>query len=162
MPSIGILHISTPTDRAVVLTREFAAPRRLVFDALTRPELLKRWMEAPGRAFEVCEIDLKVGGAYHFVWRGRGKKDVGMRGVYRAIVPGERIDTTEEWDDWDAGETLATTTLAEQGDKTILTIVSLFPSKEVRDTVLKSGLEKGATENYDKLAELLGELGDRG
>ncbi len=161
MPYTGMLHIATPTDREVVLTREFAAPRGLVFDALTRPELLKRWMQAPGREFEVCEIDLKVGGAYHFVWRGRGKKAVGTSGVYRDIVPGERIATTEEWDDWDAGETLATTTISEQDGKTILTMISLFPSKEVRDTVLKSGLEKGAKENYDKLAEVLAELGAR-
>ncbi|HEV8366268.1 MAG TPA: SRPBCC family protein [Gemmatimonadaceae bacterium] len=158
MPYTGILHIATPSDREVVLTRDFDAPRRLVFDALTKPELLKRWMEAPGRIFHLCEIDFKVGGAYHFVWRGEGKKDVGMRGVYREIVPGERIGTTEEWDDWDAGETLATTTLADQGGKTILTIVSLFPSKQVRDSVLKSGLEKGAKANYDKLDAVLGEL----
>lgn len=158
MPYTGILRITTPSDREVMLTRDFAAPRRLVYDALTNPNLLKRWMEAPGRAFAICEIDLRVGGAYHFVWRGAGKKDVGMRGVYREVVPDERIRTTEEWDDWDAGETVATTTLAEHDGKTTLTIVSRFPSKEVRDSVLEAGLEKGARANYEKLAELLATL----
>jgi uncharacterized protein YndB with AHSA1/START domain len=149
------LKITTPTDREVVLTRVFNAPRRLVFDALTRPELLKRWLTAPGRALEVCEIDLRVGGAYRYVFRGPGKKDVGLRGVYREIVPSARLATTETWEDWDAGETFATTVLTERDGKTTFTETMLFPSQEVRDTVLKSGLERGATENYDKLAEVL-------
>jgi uncharacterized protein YndB with AHSA1/START domain len=155
MTSTDSLKITTPTDREVVLTRVFNAPRRLVFDALTRPELLKRWLTAPGRALEVCEIDLRVGGAYRYVFRGPGKKDVGLRGVYREIVPSERLATTETWEDWDAGETLATTELTEHDGKTTFTETMLFPSQEVRDTVLKSGLERGATENYDRLAEVL-------
>jgi uncharacterized protein YndB with AHSA1/START domain len=149
------LQITTPTDREVVLTRVFNAPRRLVFDALTRPELLRRWLTAPGRSLEICEIDLRVAGAYRYVFRGPGKKDVGLRGVYREIVPPERLATAETWEDWDAGETLATTVLTEQDGKTTFTVTMLFPSQEVRDTVLKSGLERGASENYDKLAEVL-------
>ena len=78
--------ISTPTDREVVVTRKFDAPRALVFDAYTQPELLKRWYDAPGRSLVVCEIDLRVGGAYRFLWRGEGKSDVGMRGVHREVV----------------------------------------------------------------------------
>jgi uncharacterized protein YndB with AHSA1/START domain len=155
MTSTDSLKITIPTDREVVLTRVFNAPRRLVFDALTRPELLKRWLTAPGRSLEVCEIDLRVGGAYRYVFRGPGKKDVGLRGVYREIVPSERLATTETWEDWDAGETLATTVLTEQDDKTTFTETMLFPSQEVRDTVLKSGLQRGASENYDRLAEVL-------
>jgi uncharacterized protein YndB with AHSA1/START domain len=155
MTSTDSLKITIPTDREVVLTRVFNAPRRLVFDALTRPELLKRWLTAPGRSLEVCEIDLRVGGAYRYVFRGPGKKDVGLRGVYREIVPSERLATTETWEDWDAGETLATTVLTEQDGKTTFTETMLFPSQEVRDTVLKSGLQRGASENYDRLAEVL-------
>lgn len=152
------LKITTPTDREVVLTRVFDAPRNLVFDAFTRPELLKRWLRAPGRSLEICEIDLRAGGAFHHVWRGPGKKDVGMRGVYREVVPGERIVNTESWEDWDAGETLVTTRLVEHGGKTTFTSTVLFPSQEVRDTVLKSGMEPGAAENYDSLAEMLSTL----
>jgi len=149
------LTITTPTDREVVVTRVFDAPRRLVFEALTKPELLRRWLSAPGRSLVVCEIDLRVGGAYRYLWRGPGRSDVGMRGVFRQIVPAQRLVNSEAWEDWDAGETLSTTDLMEQRGKTTLTSTMLFPSREVRDMVLKSGLERGAVENYDKLAELL-------
>lgn len=155
MSDAGRLTITTPSEREVVITRVFDAPRSLVFDALTRAELVRRWMVAPGRSMVVCEIDLKVGGAYRHVFRGEGKRDVGVRGVFREIVPPARIVTSESWEDWDAGETLATTVLAEQGGRTTFTSTVLFPSRDVRDSVVKSGLERGAAENYDKLAELL-------
>src|SRR5687768_11910272 len=100
--------IATPTDREVVVTRTFDAPRQLVFDAYTKPELLKRWFGAPGRSLEVCEIDLQPGGAYRFVWRGPGKHDVGMHGVHREVVRPERLVRTSIWEDWDAGELLDT------------------------------------------------------
>lgn len=153
--------LTTPTDREVVMTRVFDAPRILVFDAVTKPHLLKRWLIAPGRVMEVCEIDLKVGGAYRFVWRGPGRKDVGMYGIYREIAAPERFVRTEAWEDWKAGETLVTTTLAERDGKTTLATTVLFPSREVRDAVLNSGLRKGADEGFDKLAELLAEQGAR-
>jgi uncharacterized protein YndB with AHSA1/START domain len=155
MTETRTLHISTPTDREIIMTRAFDAPRALVFDALTTPALLMRWLEAPGRAFAVCEIDLRVGGAYHFVWRGPGKKDVGTRGTYTEIVPGERIVNTEMWDDWDAGEIIVTTELVEERGRTRFTSTSRYPSKEVRDAVMKSGIEPGASTNYDRLAELV-------
>jgi uncharacterized protein YndB with AHSA1/START domain len=155
MNNPGNLTIATPTDREVVMTRIFEAPRNLVFDALTKPSLLKRWYGPKGWSLEVCEIDLKVGGAWRFVVRRPDGKAIGQRGIYREIVAAERLVNTERWDDWDPGETLATTVLAEQFGKTTLTSTLLFPSREVRDTVLKSGLERGAAENYDKLAEML-------
>jgi uncharacterized protein YndB with AHSA1/START domain len=158
MTDAGTVRITTPSDREVVVTRDFDAPRRLVFDALTRPDLLERWLEAPGRALVICEVDLRVGGAYRYVFRGPGKKDVGMRGVFREIVPPERIANTETWEDWDAGETFATTLLVERGGTTTFTSTMLFPSKEVRDSVLKAGLERGATENYARLAEFLASI----
>ena len=147
--------ISTPTDREVVVTRTFDAPRTLVFDAYTQPELLKRWYGAPGRSLVVCEIDLRVGGAYHFIWRGTGKSDVGMRGVHREIVRPERLVRTETWEDWDAGEILETTVLTERAGKTTLTSTGLYPSREVRDAVLKAGLENGTRETFGRLADLL-------
>lgn len=152
--------LTTPSEREIVLTRVFDAPRSLVFDAATKPELLKRWLTAPGRSMTVCEVNLKVGGAYRFVWSdsgktGSGKKDVGMRGVYREILPPERVVRTEAWEDWDAGETLVTTVLLEECGRTRLTITVLFPSQEVRDAVLNSGIRQGAAENFDKLAEVL-------
>lgn len=144
-----------PTDREVVITRVFDAPRRLVFEAFTTPALLKRWLEAPGRSMEVCNIDLRVGGAYRFVWRGPGQRDVGMYGTYRELAPPECIATTEAWEDWDAGESQVRTVFTERDGKTTMTSTITFPSRDVRDAVLKSGLARGAGENYDRLAHML-------
>ena len=152
------LVIATPTDREVVMTRTFDAPRALVFDALTTPALLRRWLQAPGRTLEICEIDLRPGGSYRSVWKGPGRKDVGTFGVYRDVIVPERIVCTEQWQDWDAGETLVTNVLVEHDGRTLLTSTSLFPSREVRDSVLKSGLEPNAVETYDRLAEVLAAL----
>lgn len=158
MAETGTVTITTPGDREVVVTRDFDAPRALVFEALTRPDLLKRWLTAPGRSLEVCEIDLRAGGAYRFVWRGPGRKDVGTRGVYREVVAPERLVHTESWEDWDAGETYVTTQLVEHDGRTTLTETMVFPSREVRDTVLKSGMEPGASENYERLAQLVASI----
>jgi uncharacterized protein YndB with AHSA1/START domain len=149
------LQISTPTDREVVLTRVFNAPRDLVFRALSQPDLLKRWCGPTDWTMAVCEVDFQVGGKWRFVMRRPDGKEFGQFGVYREIVPTERIVNTELWDDWDAGETLVTTHLAERDGQTTFTSTILFPSQQVRDTVLKGGLEHGAAESYDKLAELL-------
>lgn len=147
--------VTMPSDRELALTRVFDAPRELVFEALTRPELLKRWYGPAGWSFDVCEIDLRVGGRWRYVTRKPNGKAVGQGGVYREIVPGERIVNTESWEDWDAGETLVTTVLAEQGGRTTLTTTMRFPSQEVRDTLIKSGMADQAGEAYDQLADLL-------
>ncbi|HEY4877562.1 MAG TPA: SRPBCC family protein [Candidatus Acidoferrales bacterium] len=139
------------------MTRAFHAPRRLVFDALTKPELVKRWLIGPpGWSMPVCEIDLKVGGSYRYVWRHTDGKEMGVRGVYRDIVPQERVICTERFDEaWYPGEALLTTTLVEQDGKTTLTSTVLYVSKEARDGVLKSGMENGVAASYDRLAELV-------
>jgi uncharacterized protein YndB with AHSA1/START domain len=154
MKNTGTLKVTTPTDREVVLTRVFDAPRRMVFDAFTKPELLKRWFGPRGWSLVVCEIDLKVGGAFRFVLRGPDGRDMGMRGVYRELAPPERSVHVESFDDF-PGESQVTTLLVEQGGKTTLTATVLYPSQEVRDAVIQSGMEHGAAESYDKLAELL-------
>jgi len=149
------LTITTPSDREVMLTREFDAPATMVFDALTNPEWLKRWYGPAGWTLVVCDIDLQVGGAWRFVVRQPAGKEIGQRGVYQEIDRPNRIVNTESWEDWDAGETLVTTVLTESDGKTIFQCAILFPSQEVRDTVVKAGLEHGAKEGYDKLAEVL-------
>jgi uncharacterized protein YndB with AHSA1/START domain len=151
------LTITTPTDREVLLTRTFDAPRDLVFKAVTQPELLKRWYGPTGWTMVVCDIDLRVGGKWRFVSQRPDGKQIGQFGIYKEIREPARIVNSEAWDDWDAGETQVTTTLTEQGGQTLLQSTILFPSKEVRDTVVKSGLEHGAAETYDKLAEVLAE-----
>ncbi|HEV3168415.1 MAG TPA: SRPBCC family protein [Isosphaeraceae bacterium] len=162
MKDTGALKITTPTDREIVITRGFDAPRRLVFDALTKPELLRRWFSGPpGWSLVICEIDLKVGGALRFVFRGPDGTDMGMSGVYREIVPNERIVNTDTKDGCDtqaAGEALVTTVLVEHAGKTRLTSTLLFPSRELRDAVINSGMERGVTANYDRLDEYLASI----
>jgi uncharacterized protein YndB with AHSA1/START domain len=154
MKNTGTLKVTTPTDREIVMTRVFDAPRRLVFDAFSKPELLKQWFGPRGWSLVVCEVDLRVGGGFRFVLRGPDGKEMGMRGVYREIAPPERSVHMESFDDY-PGESQVTATFVEQGGKTTLTATVLYPSKEVRDIVINSGMEHGAAESYDKLAELL-------
>jgi uncharacterized protein YndB with AHSA1/START domain len=156
----GRLTLTTPTDREIVMTRVFNAPRKLVFDAMTKPELLKRWFFGPpGWSLEVCEIDLRVGGGYRYVWRGRGGTEMGMRGVYREVVPPERIVQTEAFDEsWYPGEAVGTLVLVERDGKTTLTMTVLYDSREIRDAVLKTPMERGVAMGYDRLAELLATL----
>jgi len=153
----GALQVTTPSDREIAMTRVFNAPRSLVFDAWTKPELLKRWLGVRGGwTFAVCEVDLRVGGTYRFVWRGRDGTEMGMGGVYREIVRPERLVATEKFDEsWYEGDALDTTVLVENGGKTTVTTTVLYASREVRDAVLKTPMATGVAESYDKLDEVL-------
>ena len=158
MNNPGNLKLTTRGDREIVITRAFDAPRKLVFDAFTKPELIKQWLLGPdGWSMPVCEIDLKVGGKYRYVWRrDKDGTEMGMGGVYRDIVAPERIVATEKFDQsWYPGEAVGTSVLTEQGGKTTLTQTILYESREARDGVLKSGMEKGVVASYDRLAKLL-------
>ena len=157
MNNTGTLTVTTPSDREVAMTRVFDASRALVFEAMTKPELVKRWLLGPpGWSMPVCEIDLRVRGAYRYVWHGPGGKVMGMRGVFREIAPPERCVMTESFDEpWYPGEAQVTTVLVEQGGKTTLTTTVLYESREIRDSVLKSGMAGGVTASYDRLAELV-------
>src|SRR5437870_3217209 len=157
MKNTGTLKVTTPTDREIVMTRVFVAPRRLVFEAFSKPELLKRWFGPRGWSLVVCEVDFKVGGGFRFVLRGPDGRQMGMRGVYREIAPPERSVHMESFDDY-PGESQVTAVFVEQGGKTTMTATVLYASKEVRDAVIKSGMENGAAETYDRLAELLPSL----
>src|SRR5262249_54348419 len=110
----------------------------------------------PGWTMPVCEIDLRVGGSFRYVWRNQDGREMGMRGVYREIKPPELLVGTEQFDDpWYKGEALGTHVLVEKDGKTTLTLTVLYESKEVRDGVLKSGMERGVEASYDRLAELV-------
>jgi uncharacterized protein YndB with AHSA1/START domain len=151
------LQVTTPSEREIAMTRVFDAPAGMVFDAWTRPELIKRWLGAfGGWTFRVCEVDLRVGGAYRYVWRGPDGKEMGVGGVYREIVRARRIVCTEKFDEaWYAGDAVITTDFVEKNGKTTVTTMLLYTSKEVRDGVLKSPMEGGVARSYDKLAEVL-------
>ena len=160
MKNSGMLKVTTPTDREILMTRVFDAPRHLVFEAMTKPELLKRWFHGPpGWSLEVCEVDLRVGGTYRYVWRNVDGNEMGMGGVYREVVPPERIVATEKFDEaWYPGEAIGTMTLVEQLGRTTLTTRVRYESNEIRDAVLKTPMEDGVAYGYDKLAELLASM----
>jgi uncharacterized protein YndB with AHSA1/START domain len=155
--NMGKLQVTTPSEREIAMTRVFDAPRSLVFDAWTKPELLKRWLGVRGGwTFAVCEVDLRVGGSYRFVWRGPTGAEMGMGGVYREIVRPERLVATERFDEpWYEGDALDTTTFVERGGKTTATTTVRYASQEVRDAVLKTPMLTGVAESYDKMAEEL-------
>ena len=160
MATAGTLTVTTPSDREIVMTRVFDAPRDLLFEALTNLALLKRWFGVfSGWALAVCEIDLRVGGPFRFVWRNQDGRSMGIHGVYREIVVPERIVHTESFDDYPS-ESLVTTVLTERDGQTTLTSTTLFESKEVRDAALKSGMERGVTASYENLDRLLQSLKD--
>lgn len=153
--------VSTPSDREIQVTRDFDAPRPLVFDAFTKPELVRRWLLGPpGWIMPLCEIDLRVGGAYRYVWRfEKDGSQMGIRGVFREITPVERLVATERFDDaWYPGEALNTTIFVETRGITRTTITILYESQEARDTARRSGMEYGMAAGYEKLEELLAML----
>lgn len=160
MSPAGSLKVTTPSDREIAMSRVFDAPRHLVFDAYTKPELLKRWLGVHrGWSMAVCEIDLRVGGAYRYVWRGPNGPDMGMRGVFREVARPERIVATEKFDEsWYPGEAVSTMTLVEHGGRTTLTLTVRYESQAARDAVLKTPMAEGVAAGFDKLAELLGTL----
>jgi uncharacterized protein YndB with AHSA1/START domain len=150
-------------EREIALTRVFEAPRALVFEALTRPEHIRRWLLGPpGWTMAVCEVDLRVGGAYRFVWRRDDGTELGMGGVYREIAPPERLVHTERFDAaWYPGEAVVTTVLIEEGGRTKLASTVSYESRDARDAVLRSGMEAGVAVSYDRLAGLLGSAAGR-
>ena len=150
--------VSTPTDREIQVERAFNAPRRLVFDAFTKPELVRRWLLGPpGWIMPVCEIDLRVGGRYRYVWRNESTgTEMGMGGVFREIVRPKKLVATEKFDDaWYPGEALDTTVFEESGEVTKVIVTVLYESKAARETAARSGMEHGMAAGYNRLEELL-------
>ncbi|KFU82709.1 Uncharacterized conserved protein YndB, AHSA1/START domain [Amycolatopsis lurida] len=151
------LSVTKSGDLEIVMTRSFDAPRALVFDAWTKPELVRRWFGPRGWEVVECEIDLRVGGGWRYrLRRGDGKAMV-LQGVYREIDRPERLVSLETNEDCDAseGQALATLTLVEREGVTTLTQVVRYDSKRIRDAVLESGMERGVGEGFDKLAEFM-------
>jgi uncharacterized protein YndB with AHSA1/START domain len=162
MKTSGTFNITAQGDREIVITRVFGATRRLVFDAYTKPELVKRWLLGPdGWSMPVCEIDLRAGGKYRYVWKNNADgQEMGMGGVYREVVSPHRIVASEVFDEaWYPGEALDTIVLVEQGGKTTLTQTILYDSRETRDAVLKSPMKTGMAASYDRLEKFLPSLG---
>lgn len=156
MSSTGILQLILPSDREIMLIRDFDAPRKLVFDAMSKPEMLKHWLLGPvGWSLVVCEVDLQVGGNYRYVWSNRDGDEIGTSGTYLEITSPERIVATEEFDQpWYPGIAVSTLELTEYRGTTTLTHTIRYKSKQARDTVLMTPLEQGLAAGYDRLATM--------
>lgn len=151
----GVTSFTTPSDREIVATRVVDAPRGLVWEAWTDPRHLPHWMLGPeGWTMPVCEVDLRPGGAYRFVWRRPEGSEMEIRGEYREIEPPERLVQTEWWGgEW--AETLNTLVLTEEDGRTTMTCTVLYPSREARDAALGTGMKEGWSAGYDRLDEYL-------
>ena len=151
--------VTTPSDQEIRMTRLFDAPRHLVFEAMTRPEHVKRWWGCLGDGYSVpvCEIDFRVGGRWRFVNR-HPKGEAAFHGEYREINPPSRVVFTEIFEEFPDVVSVVTTELADENGKTRLTATVSYPSKDVRDMVIGSGMARGAGISYDRLEDLLAEL----
>ena len=151
--------VTTPSEREIRMTRLFNAPRHLVWEAMSKPEHIKRWWGCLGRGYSVpvCEVDLRPGGKWRFVNR-HPKGEAEFYGEYREIVPPERIVFTEIFAPFPDAGSLVTAVLTEENDKTRLTVTAQYPSLEVRDMVIGTGMAKGAAASYDRLEEVAAEL----
>lgn len=151
------LEISPSGDRHLVITRTFDAPKRLVFDAMTRPEMLKDWMFGPeGWSLPHCEADLRPGGAWRYVWRHEDGREMGAGGRYLEFTPPERTVHTELFDeDWTGGETVVTTTYEETNARTTVTLFIEYSSEDARGRVLKSPMAEGMEAGFARLDALL-------
>jgi uncharacterized protein YndB with AHSA1/START domain len=150
-------NITTRGDLEIVMTRKFDAPRALVFETFTNPEFVQQWLLGPpGHTMPVCEIDLREGGRFHYVWRLRNGKDMAMSGTFREVVPPERTVHTESFDeDPSGGVAVVTTRYDEHDGRTIVTMTMLFASREARDGAKMSGMEYGVVTSYDRLDGIL-------
>jgi uncharacterized protein YndB with AHSA1/START domain len=147
--------VTMPSDTEIRMTRLFDAPRHLVWEAMSRPEHVRQWWGRLGDGYSVpvCEIDLRVGGRWRFVNR-HPKGEAAFNGVYREIDPARRSVHTEIFEPFPDVESVVTTELTDEGGKTRITVTAAYPSSEVRDMVLKTGMEKGAAVSYDRLEEV--------
>ncbi|MEO6526301.1 MAG: SRPBCC family protein [Gemmatimonadaceae bacterium] len=148
------IEVTTPNDREIRVTRAFDAPRNLVFDCHTQPELVRRWLLGPpGWSMPVCEIDLRVGGKYAYVWRSdAGKGEFGMDGEYHEVVAPARVVNVERFQ---GGEALCTLTLEEVDGRTLLTQTMVFGTRAERDGALQTGMTDGMRVSYDRMESLL-------
>ena len=158
MSATHTIRVENAGDRELFITRAFDAPRASVFRALTTPALVKRWLLGPGGwTMPVCEIDLKPGGTFRYLWR-RDREEMGVSGTFREIVPPERIVHTEVFnDDWTGGGSLVTTMLDEMDGRTTMSMTIHYASPESRAIALASGMLEGMTVTYDRLDAMLAE-----
>lgn len=156
------LEVTLPSDREILMTRIFDAPPHLVFEAFTRPELVRQWWCCvEGFTMTVCDIDLRIGGRYRFAMVGPDGVEHAFRGVYKEIAPGKRLVHTETYEMFPDAESLITSTFDDRFGQTLYASVSAYPSTEVRDMVIKSGMEEGVRLGFDRLEEVVRAMSGR-
>ncbi|MEP7106198.1 MAG: SRPBCC family protein [Chloroflexota bacterium] len=156
--SANTLQVTTPTDREIVMTRVFDAPRELVFKAWTEPEHVRHWWGLRSSNMIVCEGDVRPGGTWRYVTKEENGEEVPFTGAYQEVSPPDRLVYTETYDiePFNQGDpAVNTVTFTEEAGRTLVTLVTVYPTKEIRDFVLGTGMERGAAESYDRLAEHL-------
>ena len=146
--------VTLPTDTELMITREFDAPRHLVYQAWTTPELIRRWWSGQRGAVTSIEVDLRPGGTWRYVMIANGGFEVAFRGEYHEIVPNERIVSTEIFEAMPDAGALTTTTFAEEGGRTRVSILVQHQNKENRDAHIESGMEDGLQEAMDLLEQV--------
>jgi uncharacterized protein YndB with AHSA1/START domain len=154
----GVTTYATPSDQDVVVTRVVGAPRRLVFDAMSSPVHVPHWASGPdGWTMPVCEIDLRPGGKWRYVYRKADGSEMTLQGTYREVSPPDRLVSTESWGpEWP--ETVNTLEFAESGGRTTITMTIHYPSKAARDAALGTGMKHGLEIGFARLDELLATL----
>jgi uncharacterized protein YndB with AHSA1/START domain len=158
MTNTATLTVATPTEREIVITRAFDAPRALVWETWTNPKYVRQWLLGPeGWTMPVCEIDLRAGGSWRYVWRKTDGAEMAMAGGYIEVTPPERLVSTEKWGpEWP--ETVNTMVLTESGGRTTTTLTIAYPSREARDAALKTGMTDGSERSFARLDNLLAAL----
>ena len=161
MTSSGTAVVTLPTDTQILVTREFDAPKHLVYEAWTTPELIKRWWSGDRGEVTLAEVDLRVGGTWRYVLVANQGFEVAFHGEYREIVPNERVVTTEVYEGAPEtdGDVVCTYTFSEEAGRTTLTLLVDHPTQEIRDMVLESGMEGGMQEAFDHLEQVAIALG---
>lgn len=154
MKNTGTLSVTLAGECEIALNRVFRAPRKLVYEAFSEPEILRRWFGPRGWSLAVCEIDRRPGGGFRFVLQTPDGRRLGMRGVFRELDPPARSVHVESFDDF-PGESEVSVSFTERNGETTLVASIRYPSREARDAALRSGMEHGAAESYDRLAALL-------
>jgi uncharacterized protein YndB with AHSA1/START domain len=157
MGSSGTAKVTLPTDTQIQITREFEAPKHLVYKAWTTPELIKRWWSGERGTVTSAEVDLRVGGRWRYVMTAGAGFEVAFHGEYREIVPNERIVSTEVFEGMPGADdeaAVSTNTFSEKNGRTTLTILAQHPSREIRDMVISSGMETGMQEQMDRLEQV--------
>jgi uncharacterized protein YndB with AHSA1/START domain len=154
MASSRTAMVTLPEDEQILITREFDAPRHLVYRAWTTPDLVKRWWSGNRGETTIAEIDLRVGGSWRYVMVTDGGFEVAFRGEYREVVPNERIVATEVYEGMPEGEAMNTVTFDEAEGRTTLTVLVQHASKEARDAHVNSGMEVGMQEGMDLLEQV--------